>query len=84
MILALVLITLRWFQSTTASPKIGIARSQEWKRGEDLEKKKAANNKKGVVGKTGRKAPMNPKRKKIQPQAKRIGLSTRSFFSKIS
>ncbi len=84
MILALVLITLRWFQSTTASPNIGMANSHEWKRGDEREKKNAAKSKKGVVGSTGRNAPINPSKKKIQPQAKRIGLSTRKFFSKIS
>jgi hypothetical protein len=84
MILALVLITLRWFQSTTASPKIGIASSQEWKRGELREKKNAAKSRKGVVGSTGMKAPMKPKRKKTQPKAKSTGLNTRSFFSKVS
>lgn len=83
MILALVLITLRWFQSTTASPKMGIAKSQAWKRGDEREKKKAAKSKKGVVGSTGTKAPMKPKRKKIQPQAKRIGLSTRRLLPEV-
>lgn len=84
MILALVLITLRWFQSTTASPKMGIASSHEWNRGEEREKKNAARRRKGVVGRIGKKAPMKPRRKKIHPKAKRIDLSTWRFFSKVS
>ncbi|MBY0517645.1 MAG: hypothetical protein K2P81_12085 [Bacteriovoracaceae bacterium] len=53
-----------------AAPKTGMLRSQEWKRGEDLLKQKAASSKKGVVGRIGKKAPTIPKQKKIQPQIK--------------
>ena len=62
-------------------PAMGKSKSHAWKRGEDLENKNAERIKKGVVGSTGKKAPITPKAKLIQPRANNISLTVFFYLS---
>ncbi len=69
---ARVRITLLFCQSRIPSPAIGNSRIHLWKRGDDLENRKAARIRNGVVGSIGMKAPIIPKTKLIHAMMNQI------------
>lgn len=66
------------FQSCSPCPASGRLRSHLWNFGEDLENKKADKIRKGVVGTTGRKAPIIPNEKANQAEMKQKSFTATS------